>query len=362
MIKRFSPMNENDQEVKKKVILHIGSPKVGSTALQVFLHKNRDNFRDQGFDYQFFEEKGQDWRISRGLTGGDVWNPIYPTKNGSLATNLLQTQMLKNVFEIASEQLKSCHTLFVSNEFLYFMARNQEFWKICEDFSNTSDVQISIVMYLRNPFDFLYSWYSESVKRRYTTTDFSEYLTNTNAIFNSVYNEIPRLLKNSTNFGIPISLFGPQDYQRDIPSHFINLFGVDTSRLLPPESANKSLSVLELEFFRGVHSVSKELGLIFCYEVTDSFLASLNPKKVSGQFKPRITRASSLIATQNLLEIKNNVAALHPTLAALSYEIPASFLLPPLDSDTEELLAQAFEIGVMCGRSFKGGYLANRLR
>jgi hypothetical protein len=346
----------------KELIFHIGSPKVGSTALQLFLHENRNNFKDQGFDYQCFEENGQDWRISRGLTGGDIWNPIYPTKRGSLTTNQLQTQMLKKVLDGASEQLKFCHSLFVSNEFLYFIAKNQQFWAMCKDFSKSSNVQISIVMYLRNPFDFLYSWYSESVKRGYTTTDFSEYLTILNPIFDSIYNEIPHLLKNSEEFGIPISLFGPEDYQRDIPSHFINLFDVDISRLIPAASANVGLSLLELEFFRGVHSASRELGLILCYEATDSFLTSLNPKKVRSQIKPRISPVSSLIATQKLSELKASIANLHPTLSALSYEIPANFLTPPLDSDTEGLLAQAFEVGVMCGRSFKGGYLANRLR
>ena len=346
---------------EKQVILHIGSPKVGSTALQIFLHKNRDYLKGQGFDYQFFEKDKQDWRISRGLTGGDIWSPIYPKIDGSLELHSLQLKMLKSVFDGATEQLKSCNTLFISNEFLYFLAQDQEFWKKCEDFGKSAKAKISILMYLRNPFDFLYSWYSECVKRGMTILDFSEYLTSTIPIFDSIYSKLPQLLKNSDEFSIPVYLFGPQDYELDIPSHFIRLFGVDASRLLPPAKANQRLSLLELEFFRGVHSISTELGNIFCFEVTDSYLNSLYPEKVRSRIKPRISPSSALISTQNLLEIKNNIADLHPTLAALNYDIPASFLLPPFDSDIKELLGQAFEIGVMCGRSFKGGYL-NRSR
>lgn len=347
---------------EKQAILHIGSPKAGSTALQIFLYQNRDFLKEQGYDYQFFEENKPQWRISRGLTGGDIWNPIYPKMDGSLELDSVQFIMLQNVFDRATEQLQSCDTLFVSNEFLYFLAQDQEFWRMCEEFAKSAKAKISIVMYLRNPFDFLDSWYSESAKRGFTVKDFSEYLTDTNLIFDSIYSKLPKLLENSYEFSIPIYLFGPQDYERDITSHFVSLFGVDASGLLPPAKANQRLSLLELEFFKGLHSTSRELGYIFVNEVTDTYLNSIYTEKVRSEIKPRITRSSSLIVAENLLEIKNRIADLHPTLAALSYEIPAGFLLPPFDSDTEELLAQAFAIGLMCGRSFKGGYLANRLR
>lgn len=347
---------------EKQVILHIGSPKVGSTALQTFLYKNREHLKQQGCDYQFFDENKQDWRISRGLTGGDIWKPIYPKMDGSLELDSVQFIMLQNVFNRAAEQLKSCNKLFISNEFLYFLAQDQKFWRLCEELGKSANTKISIVMYLRNPFDFLDSWYSESAKRGFTVKDFSEYLTSSNPIFDSIYRKLPQLLENSDEFSIPVYLFGTQDYGRDIPSHFISLFGVDASRLLPPAKANQRLSLLELEFFKGLHSISRDLGYIFCNEVTDSYLNSIYTEKVRSEIKPRITRSSSLIVAENLLEVKYRIADLHPTLAALSYEIPSSFLLPPFDSDTEELLAQAFEIGVMCGRSFKGGYLARRLR
>ena len=291
---------------KKEVVLHIGSPKVGSTALQIFLYKNRDYLKQQGYDYQFFEENKQDWRISRGLTGGAIWNPIYPKMDGSLELDSVQFIMLQNVFDRATEQLQSCDALFISNEFLYFMAQDREFWRMCQEFGKSANAKISIVMYLRNPFDILYSWYSESAKRGFTVKDFSEYLTSTNPIFDSIYRKLPQLFENSNEFSIPIYLFGPQDYRSDIPSHFVNYFGVDASRLLPPAKANQRLSLLELEFFRGVHSTSRELGNIFCNEVTDSYLNSIYTEKVRSEIKPRITRSSSLIVAKNLLEISEN--------------------------------------------------------
>jgi hypothetical protein len=346
----------------KQVILHIGSPKCGSTALQLFLYKNRDNLKLQGYDYQFFEPNSQDWRISRGFTGGDIWNPIYPKMDGSLEATPLQTQMLKSVFDQATEQLKSCNSLLISNEFLYFMSQQEKFWMMCEDFSKSAGAKISIVMYLRNPFDFLFSWYSESVKRGFTLNNFSNYLLSTNPIFDSIYSELPQLLKNSDEFGVPISFFGPQDYRRDITSHFIEFCGIDAYRFLQVAPANMSLSLLELEFFRGVHSKSRELGYVFCYDATDFYLNSINLKKVNIKLKPRITLSSAESVAENLLRIKRELIELHPTFAALNYEIPASFLLPPFDSEIDELLTQAFEIGVFCGRSYKSGYLERRLK
>jgi hypothetical protein len=235
---------------EKQVILHIGSPKCGSTALQLFLYENRDRLKDQGYDYLVFKENSQDWRISRGLTGGDIWNPIYPNIDGLLEATPLQAQMLKSVFDQATEQLKSCNSLLISNEFLYSMSQEQEFWSMCKELSKSAGAKISIVMYLRNPFDFLISWYSESVKRGFTLTDFSSYLINTIPIFDSIYSQLPKLLTYSNEFGVPISFFGPQDYKREINSHFAEFCGFDSSSLVKTAPANLSLSLLELEFFR----------------------------------------------------------------------------------------------------------------
>ncbi len=345
----------------KKLIIHIGSPKAGSTALQTWLLKNRSYLNENNVDYQNFEQNETDWRIHRGLTGGSIWTPIYPKVDGTLELNQSQVTMLGQILNTAREQLENFDTLIVSNEFLYFIATEDFFWKSLLKLSTENKIDISLIFYLRDPFKFLFSWYSESVKRGFTLLKFSEYIKQDIQIFDSVYFDLPQILGAANEFNIDFDLFCTSEQLRDVPMHFLEHIGIrpNGSNL---SIANLGLNSVEIDFFRGVHSISRELGLILCYEKTDTYLNALYSQKSGSKVIPTIDLSSAAFIREKLNYLRQCLWDVHPSLKNLDYQIPSDLKITTeedLKHDNSELL---FQLGVSVARSFKGGYLRSHLK
>lgn len=346
-------MNAED----RSLFLHIGSPKAGSTALQSFLISNRIALNGQDFQYQEMDTATKDWRIHRGLTGGDIWNPIYPKEDGSLVLDATQFDMFELVLALSVNQLKNYKSMILSNEFLYFIAKDPKFWKLLKSFQEVMNVKIRIFLYLRSPFDFLQSWYSESIKRGFTLDNFSDYLSNPNHIFDSVYSDLPSLISLAAENCFEFDIFNLSTIGQNISSHFSQAIGFDLRDSELGPYANTGLNAIELEFFRGVHSVSRKLGLILCNERTDIYLSNLNPSKINLTFKQRISQMSCDLIFEKLQTLNRELSNCHPTLDELIYEVPTEFTSTQSNSSMDEVLRAAYEVGLMLGRSYVGGYL-----
>jgi hypothetical protein len=303
------------------------------------------------------ETDKKDWRIHRGLTGGDIWNPIYPKIDGSLELEVRQLEMFERVLALSANQLKNYKSIILSNEFLYFLAKDPKFWKLLNSFQEGMNVKIRIFLYLRSPFDFLYSWYSESIKRGFTSLKFSDYSSNPNHIFDSIYSDLPRLLSLAIKNSIEVEIFNLTAIGQDITDHFSQTVGFDRQNDKVGVTANTSLNAIELEFFRGVHTVSRKLGLILCNERTDIYLSNLNPSKANLNFRHKISQFSFDLMSEKLQILKLDLCHLHPALNELIYEIPAEFTSTQSNSYMEEVFTAAYEIGLMLGRSYVAGYL-----
>ena len=341
----------------RSLVLHIGSPKAGSTSLQNFLMSNRAALNGQDFQYQDMEDANKDWRIHRGLTGGDIWNPIYPKADGLIALDETQFDMFERVLALSVNQLKDYKSIILSNEFLYFIAKDPKFWKLLNSFQEVMNVKIRIFLYLRSPFDFLRSWYSESIKRGFTLENFSDYLSNPNQIFDSVYSDLPCLISLAAENCFEFDIFNLSTIGQNISSHFSQAIGFDLrdSKLGP--DANTGLNAIELEFFRGVHVVSRKLGLILCNERTDIYLSNLNPSKANLTFKQQISQVSCDLIFEKLQTLNLELSNLHPTLDELIYDVPPEFTSTQPNFYMDEALRAAYEVGLMLGRSYVGGYL-----
>ena len=348
--------------VRKRIVIHLGSPKTGSTALQLSLLNNRDLLRSQGFDYQFFEDDAEDWSIKRGLTGGSIWNPIYPNIDGHFEVGDLQFEMVNKVLQITLKQLEVYDTVILSNEFLFLLASSPLFGKLISDFSLKNEVEIEMVMYLRSPFDFLLSWYSESVKRGFTVSKFPAYLENKEHILDTVYTALPAMLQVAKLFDIPFNLHVTRGRNYNVVENFYTNLGVEHQKMIPSQKSNQSLNIFEMDFFRGVHTVSRELGLIFCYERTDVHLASLYKLAKRKPDKLKMTEFALGILREKLSKVELELENVHPELVHLDYDIEGRFEVCSEGELDDEVSNSVFEIGVMVARSYKAGYLRTRLR
>jgi hypothetical protein len=132
-----------------QVIIHIGSPKTGSSAIQKYLLENRISLIDLGI---YYPEHGLD---ENGISGG----------HSNIGRRLIECDIkgAQDLFNQYAEQArrKNC-TLLLSAESFYIRA--EEFKEI------TAQTDYKIISFLRDPLESIYSNYNQGIKRNYSTT------------------------------------------------------------------------------------------------------------------------------------------------------------------------------------------------
>ena len=142
----------------KTVYIHIGSPKTGTSALQLFLLKNRERLELLGLDYP--AHKTDKNMIASG--------------NGVVLAMALKNGQIQEAAKVA-EQLKKCiGTLILSSE--YFMRLDKKYvFQLSELFPGAK-----IIVYVRRQADGLMAAYAQRVKRRNEPRSIEEYLSEGN--------------------------------------------------------------------------------------------------------------------------------------------------------------------------------------
>ncbi|MEM9255492.1 MAG: hypothetical protein AAGA91_08590 [Pseudomonadota bacterium] len=127
---------------RKTLYVHIGRPKVGSTALQRFLHSNRDRLRLDGVLYP---KTGERQKASHGLSDALV-NPDESSERTAVATSVygqLREEMA----------MSNAEKVILSSENFYFIDPTKLAQHLPEDLS------VNILVYLRRQDEVLISSY-----------------------------------------------------------------------------------------------------------------------------------------------------------------------------------------------------------
>ncbi|WP_022950581.1 sulfotransferase domain-containing protein [Leucothrix mucor] len=130
------------------VVLHIGGPKTGSSALQNFFLKNRESLARAGY---YYPEHGSD---ANGISGG----------HSRLGISLLNKQeaLAEQVFnEYIDEANSQGQTLLLSAESFYSLPAVVR--------SLTNGLRCRVICFFRDPAEYVVSIYNQSVKRHYNT-------------------------------------------------------------------------------------------------------------------------------------------------------------------------------------------------
>jgi len=137
------------------VVLHIGAPKTGSSAIQRFCLNNREQLLRAGY---FYPKHSMD---RNGVSGGH-----------SLVGNLLRENKLRKARLVFRLMLLSARlrgkTLLLSSESFYRNARRFE--------SLLEGLNVRVTGWFRHPVEAFVSNYNQSVKRHFRTNDISEML------------------------------------------------------------------------------------------------------------------------------------------------------------------------------------------
>jgi len=165
---------------KKKIIIHIGLPKCGSTSLQAYLARKADDMRVAGYDYPtsgafyFLGSKNHLWlALSFGLQ-----TPFFLTL--SKQRRQLAKQHIKNAQESFSNYIDQSpgHTVVISDEHFADIASAPSLLRGLGEFLKQQFEEVSIVCYVRPYLDLIYSSFNQAVKVGKKTEPFDAFLRN----------------------------------------------------------------------------------------------------------------------------------------------------------------------------------------
>ena len=255
----------------RKLFVHIGSHKTGSTSIQSSLYRaSKDNPMGEFF-YPNITGAGHGRYAEIGHTSG----------NASLANNdasiwrgvISQFDRWEILLNEALAQSSQSKTLVLSSENLSYLARDCNFWQILNDRARHFGFIPHVIVYLRDPFDLLISMYGQAVKSHGEVRSLSDY---TQEVFFTgswwqyiIYEEIDSCTELAMNAEIEFRIYRFEDHRDDICSHFFEKCCELTGKYPRNLVQNRSISARDIDFLRGINLESAELGRILGWEPTE---------------------------------------------------------------------------------------------
>ncbi len=241
-----------------KLILHIGAPKTGTTALQETFSRNRDALRQSGVLYPLAGCRIGSKTISRHVGFRFAFHPLSAPPNGVMGTfNLTSkdareaySQAFKNDFDKEIESATGIDQVVVSDEALFVFPHNRMISGL-HDFLNERFDEVSVVCHLREPASYLSSSYSQHIKMG-GCKGIAEYFGN--YLEDGIYSKkLERWGETVGHKNMSVKI-----YSGDILSDFMQIIGKDFELALPKTAPNRGLSKSGLELLRNLNTAYKE--------------------------------------------------------------------------------------------------------
>lgn len=145
----------------KKLILHIGFPKTGSSALQSFLSASVSQLEHTGVFYPDPEPQSY---IEKGLCSGNAMQLLYALDYVDRARGRIKfeedfNRLFDHMVDSTQNSAMPC-TLFSGEVFSQFPAEHVALLA-----EKTRDFEVSVIAFVRDPFDYVCSSWKQRVKR-----------------------------------------------------------------------------------------------------------------------------------------------------------------------------------------------------
>jgi hypothetical protein len=150
---------------RKRVILHVGAPKTGSTYLQAFFSRQADSFRAAGVDYPGAESAHV---VETGGTAGNVAAMLHRAGLVRQAPGTIAIASLGELWNtgctlkiVSAARQSACGTVLFSSEGMVLLHR-EVLVNLYERLSVDCDPEF--IMFVRDPYDCFYSAWRQLVK------------------------------------------------------------------------------------------------------------------------------------------------------------------------------------------------------
>lgn len=225
----------------KKVFLHVGHMKTGSSAIQSFLALNDARLKSFGISYP--EHQSFDHARRGGITTGNYYN---------------EEKFDDQIINRSSDQKEN--TVLFSSEILFRAVLNRP--ECIEKIRSCFD--LTIIIFVRDPLDFFASHYSEALKRGGYHDEFSAFV--------EEYKQpemILQFLELTRDRGWKTEIINFSRHRADIITPLLDKLGLDGDGwALPSQPVNRSLSVEEMHIAR---AFNRELGRTSSRYISDPF-------------------------------------------------------------------------------------------
>ena len=221
--------------MKKKIILHAGHDKTGSSYLQSCLSINGDKLLNFDIDYPFCKNfaKAALGNISSG--------------NG------------RNFLEIIPDLKTASGTILFSHEGLFSSLLKRQKTQFV-DLLNSAKYVLEVVIYTRNLFEHAFSVWGQQVKRNRCVDDLDTYLLK--GIVRKKRLRILEWIELSKKYEFKLTIKNYSKHKADLANDFFSsMIGVDDFFFdAPPnEIVNRSLTIPEINFQRVLNKITLEL-------------------------------------------------------------------------------------------------------
>ncbi|MGE3297461.1 MAG: hypothetical protein AB7I68_08895, partial [Porticoccaceae bacterium] len=231
----------------KRVILHIGFHKTGSSALQVFLATNAERLAAAGIGYPYPDPE----HIV--ATGGCSGNAVQVLYRGGFMDGFNQClevpakRLSEAYFDALAKVIEAVpqHTALVSGEILG-LASHKHMTYFVGNLRLNHDVKI--VCFVRDPFDFVFSVWRQRFKDSSDIPTFAAFL---DGILDGT-EKAPSMLGSFRSFhslGLPLTVLNFDHHRRNIVDPFLRAIGAESLigqvEMTTVREANRSLTPSE---------------------------------------------------------------------------------------------------------------------
>jgi len=211
--------------MKKKLYLHIGFHKTGTSALQEYFHNNREELLKNGvcyiksYDTRFPANVDLSWAINDSP-------PPWASFNKGTSSEILAYY---------NKELKAnvCDTIIISSEDFCLYDQQPHVVGNLKTFLN--DYDVNVVAYLRDPIEFIISLYCHAIRAGAFKSDMKSYLVDHYNFFSADYHS--RLAPWLSEFGykkLIIKKYSPKDFVNgSLIDDFFDAIGVEVEVLNP---------------------------------------------------------------------------------------------------------------------------------
>lgn len=228
------------------LLVHVGCPKTGTSVIQAALHSLQDDLVARSMSYPNLTGLGFGWQAERGVTAGN--GEIRVTEDPAVDEGRWQ-HLLDRCGETASPGLQ-----IVSSETIALIIDKEYFWRALADHARAAGREPVVVLYLRDPFPYVLSTYSQAVKSDGLFGTFEEWVAALEDCgYFRPYRHLDRISELARRHGCRLAIFRYEDARQNVVEHFLGTAcGVSPEGLVPPDrSINHALTAFDCSFHRG---------------------------------------------------------------------------------------------------------------